>query len=86
LWENIKKRCYNKNIKSYKNYGGRGIEMYKPWIKNYSLFKEYIQNNLGERPNRFSLDRINNNGNYVPSNLRWSDSKTQVHNSRRYID
>lgn len=86
LWENIKKRCYNQNVKAFKNYGGRGIEMHKPWIKDYSLFKEYILNNLGERPYKCSLDRINNNGNYVPGNLRWTDSKTQVHNSRRYID
>lgn len=86
LWlclKNIKDRCYNSNHKSFKNYGGRGIKIYEPWINNYIEFKEWILENLGERPKGYSLDRINNNKNYEPGNLRWATSKEQNNNRRR---
>ena len=84
-WMDIKKRCYNSNNKDYKYYGYRGIKLYCDWIKDYNLFQEWIINNIGDRPAGLTLDRINNDGNYEPGNLRWADSKTQVHNSRRYL-
>lgn len=82
LWANIKTRCYNKNNHKYKSYGARGIAMHEPWINNYLLFKSYIVSELGDRPKGYSLDRINNDGNYEPGNIRWADDLTQNHNAR----
>lgn len=82
LWGNIKSRCYDKNLKIYKFYGARGIKMYKPWINNYILFKNWIIKNIGNRPIGYSLDRINNNGNYIPGNLKWSTREEQAQNMR----
>ena len=81
-WDGIKQRCYNENCKAYKNYGGRGITMHPKWIDNYLAFKKYILNNLGERPKGMTLDRIKNEKNYVPNNLRWATRKTQNSNKR----
>jgi hypothetical protein len=82
-WSAMKQRCLNPNNKSFKRYGGRGIKIYEPWINNYQLFKEWILNNLGDRPEGYSLDRIINDGNYAPNNLRWADDFTQNNNTRR---
>jgi hypothetical protein len=82
LWQGIKQRCYNPNEPGYKWYGARGIEMYKPWIKDRQLFKQWILDNLGHRPEGYSIDRINVNGNYEPNNLRWADKATQLQNRR----
>lgn len=71
IWNAIKYRCYNKNNSHYKYYGERGIIMFPEWIDNYPLFKEYILTNLGERPDSYLIDRIDNDGNYEPNNLRW---------------
>ena len=80
VWESVKQRCFNKNASGYKYYGGRGIAIYEPWIKDYAAFKEWILGNIGERPDGHSLDRINNNGNYEPDNLRWATAKEQALN------
>ena len=82
-WKGIKRRCFKPGSKSYKNYGARGITMYKPWIDNYLAFEDYILTNLGERPEGLTLDRINNNGHYEPGNLRWATIKVQNNNQRR---
>ena len=81
-WQGIKCRCYNKNNSEYQNYGARGIKIFSKWKNNPKLFCDYVNTNLGNRPIGHSLDRINNNGNYAPGNLRWSDQKTQIRNSR----
>lgn len=84
-WCNIKTRCFNANRKEWENYGGRGITMYKPWINNYELFKEWIINNIGDRKEGYTIDRYpNNDGNYEPGNLRWADKLTQSRNRRKY--
>ena len=56
--------------------------MYKPWINNRQLFKKWILDNLGHRPEGYSIDRIDVNGHYEPDNLRWADKKTQIQNRR----
>jgi hypothetical protein len=82
-WCNIKNRCFNKSFVRYKDWGGRGITMYSEWINDYPKFKEWILSNIGERPSKkYSIDRINNDGNYEPNNLRWADAKTQNKNRR----
>jgi hypothetical protein len=82
LWLSIKGRCFNSNNKSYADYGGRGITMFKLWVDNYPEFELWIMENLGPRPDGCSLDRIDNDGNYEPGNLRWADPSTQMANRR----
>jgi hypothetical protein len=78
-WCNIKKRCYDPSSKYYEHYGGRGIKVCDRWRYSFSNFYE----DLGLRPSKdYSLDRINNNGNYEPSNCRWATKYTQVNNKR----
>lgn len=82
LWSDIKKRCFNPNHKFYKYYGGRGITMYPEWIDDFQTFYDYVSKlpHFGEKG--YSLDRIDNNGNYEPNNIRWADKKTQSRNRR----
>lgn len=81
MWHAINKRCYNKSYKNYNRYGGRGIKVYEEWKESITKFIQYIENVLGERPtNKHSLDRINNNGDYEPGNLRWSTPEEQSRN------
>jgi len=82
LWCRIKRKCYNPNDHKYYIYGARGIRMYEPWINDYVLFKTWVLENLGERPEGSSLDRIDVNGNYEPSNLRWATASLQAYNRR----
>ena len=73
-------RCYNKNCKDYKNYGARGIKVCEEWKNNFEAFYNWALKN--GYANDFSIDRINNNGNYEPSNCRWTTSKQQARNTR----
>jgi hypothetical protein len=74
-------RCYNKNSIGYQNYGGRGISVCAEWKKSFTAFLQ----ELGEKPNdKLSLDRINNDGNYEPGNVRWATRAQQLANRRPY--
>jgi len=81
-WCNIKQRCYNPKYPYFKDYGGRGIIMYGPWLHDAKAFCEYITAlpHFGE-PGR-SLDRIENDGSYEPGNLRWATQAQQSYNKR----
>jgi hypothetical protein len=84
VWRGMKARCYNPNDPSYKDYGGRGIRVYKPWRKSYVVFLKYILKTIGRKPAfEYSIDRIDNNGNYEPGNIRWATKKQQIHNRRK---
>ncbi len=82
MWDSMKERCYNKNNSNYINYGGRGIRVSDEWVNDSCAFITWMKENLGERPDGYSLDRIDTNGNYEPGNLRWADAKTQSQNRR----
>lgn len=81
-WMSIKARCYNPNYEKYKYYGARGICIDKEWINNAKKFCIWLDKNLGDCPETYSLDRIDNNGNYEPGNLRWASPKKQLENRR----
>lgn len=80
IWSGIKARCYTKNNKAYDRYGGRGISMCQEWKDNFVAFYKWAMDNgyLDD----LSIDRINVNGNYEPSNCRWSTPKEQSDNKR----
>ena len=81
-WLAIKKRCNNTRSKDYKNYGGRGISVCREWMDSFHAFI----NDMGNKPSpEMSLDRINVNGNYEPSNCRWANDFTQQRNTRKNI-
>lgn len=78
VWASMKQRCQNPKNKEFHNYGGRGIKVCDRWRDSFILFYR----DVGERPLRASLDRINNDGDYEPGNFRWSSQKEQSRNSR----
>ena len=85
-WENMKARCYNPNNPQFRNYGERGIIVCDEWKKDFLKFREWaISSGWDETHKKFeiSLDRIDVNGNYEPSNCRWATPKVQVNNQRR---
>jgi hypothetical protein len=81
-WNSIKNRCYNPKATHFKHYGGRGIKMYKPWVKNFDAFENWILTHLGPCPKGMSIDRIDNDRGYVPGNLKWSTPLEQMANQR----
>lgn len=85
IWRAIKDRCSNPNNKRYKHYGGRGITICDEWRNDFLAFYNYVSKLEHYGEEGYSLDRINNDGNYEPDNLRWADAKTQNHNTRKNV-
>ncbi len=80
-WTGMKGRCLNSKNKKYKNYGGRGIGICKRWLKFENFFED-----MGKKPSaEYSIGRIDNDGDYKPSNCRWETPFQQSNNKTNSI-
>lgn len=86
-WSGMVSRCNNPASKKYENYGGRGIKIFEDWDNGstvgFEVFAAYVLLVLGPRPEGCSLDRIDNDGDYEPGNLRWATVQEQLANKRQ---
>ena len=79
----MKRRCYNKHNEHFDRYGGRGIIVCDEWKTDFMNFYDWAMSNGYD--DKLSIDRINNEGNYEPSNCRWANQKQQIVNSTAAI-
>lgn len=80
-YNNMLRRCYNRDAVGYKNYGGRGIHVCHRWM----VFKNFAED-MGLRPDGLTLERINNNKGYTPDNCKWDTRTQQCLNRRTFVN
>ncbi|MBC8427304.1 MAG: hypothetical protein H8D97_00285 [Proteobacteria bacterium] len=86
-WQQMNYRCNNNGHNFFKNYGGRGISVCSRWHQNNLFgFQNFLKDMRPKPDPNYSIDRINNNSNYEPSNCKWSTQTEQVRNSRNHIE
>lgn len=78
IWVGMKSRCYNSHRKNYKDYGDKGVVVCDEWKENFEAFYNWAMAN--GYSDDLSIDRIDSDGNYEPSNCRWADSVIQMNN------
>jgi hypothetical protein len=84
IWTLMKNRCLNTEADDYPRYGGRGIRVCPRWVNSYENFLD----DMGRRPDgRYSIERVDNHGDYAPTNCHWALPKEQSRNRRsnRYV-
>jgi len=77
-WINMKSRCYNQNHPQYHDYGGRGIDVCPAWKHDFHQFVK----DMGERPEKYTLERVDNDLGYSPENCIWDTRSNQARNQR----
>ena len=80
IWKQMKQRCFNSRCAAYKYYGARGITVCKEWIESFDTFLK----DMGFRPEGLSIERIDNDGNYEPSNCKWATTAEQNRNQQKH--
>lgn len=81
-WNGIIQRCENTNNKSFLDYGGKGITMCERWRKSFEAFYADVSKLPNFGIEGYSINRIDNNGDYEPNNVEWADDITQANNKR----
>lgn len=81
-WKEMRQRCLNPNNDKAKWYSAAGVTICDRWLESFENFLE----DMGERPEQMTLDRINPYGNYEPTNCRWATQKQQMNNTRKHFD
>src|SRR5699024_1643536 len=82
IYRKMKERCLQENNARFSDYGGRGISICEEWLGNNGFMNFYKWAMANGYADNLSIDRINNDGNYEPSNCRWVEARVQANNVR----